>query len=241
ILDRQLLPVHISSIEKDQIEIPMIDISVERPNFFANGSLEGKWDKLRGVVVGGPGQTKHHFLEKGELDYRLKEKILGTLDLSYTDESGIREIIQKSDELLRHTEMVRETKEVEHFFQEVVKDGLVTYGEKEVEAALEAGKVSRLLLSEGITWRIIKVVCTHCGWEKIFTLKDIHEEFDENKIKCESCGSGVETVEEVDYLDHLLEKAHLMGTETIVISTETEAGAQFYTTFGGIGALLRYK
>ena len=39
--------------------------------------------------------TKNEFLEKGYLDYRLKEKVMGTLDVSYTDESGIREAMQK--------------------------------------------------------------------------------------------------------------------------------------------------
>lgn len=206
-----------------------------------NAALEGKWDKLRGVVVGGPGQTKHHFLETGELDYRLKEKIVGTVDLSYTDESGIREIIHKSDDLLRDTELMRERQIVEKFFQEVVRDGLATYGEKDVEEALEKGQVAQLLLSEGLTWRVYKVKCTHCEWEKIFTLKNPLEEFDENKIKCEKCNSAVELVEETDYLDHLLEKAHAMGTETLVISMESAEGAQFYNSFGGIGAMLRYK
>jgi peptide chain release factor subunit 1 len=51
----------------------------------------------------------------------------------------------------------------------------------------------------------------------------------------------VEEVEETDYLDHLLETAHAMGTETVVVSMDSEEGAQFYNSFGGIGAMLRYK
>ncbi|MFH0970053.1 MAG: peptide chain release factor aRF-1 [Candidatus Diapherotrites archaeon] len=75
-----------------------------------NSALEGKWDKLRGVIVGGPGQTKKDFLEMEALDYRIREKVLGTIDLSYTDESGIREIIQRSDDLLRNTSLMQEKK-----------------------------------------------------------------------------------------------------------------------------------
>jgi peptide chain release factor subunit 1 len=55
------------------------------------------------------------------------------------------------------------------------------------------------------------------------------------------CSSPVEVVEETDYLDHLLETAHAMGTETVVVSTDTPEGEQFLRSFGGIGALLRYK
>ncbi len=206
-----------------------------------NATLEGKWDKLRGIIVGGPGQTKKDFLDVGELDYRLKDKILGIIDLSYTDESGIREIIQRSDDILRNTDLMRERAVMEKFMQAVAKDGLATYGQFDVEAALAKGQVSLLILSEGITWRIIKVKCTHCNEEKVFTLKDPKQEFDDTKIKCEKCQSPVEEVEETDYLDHLLDTAHAMGTETHVVSMDSDEGAQFYNAFGGIGAMLRYK
>ncbi len=206
-----------------------------------NSALEGKWEKLRGVIVGGPGQTKHDFLGTEAMDYRIREKILGTLDISYTDESGIRELIQRSEDLLRSTGMMQEKKLVEKFLFEVAKDGLATYGQLDVEEALQKGQVKLLLVSEGITWRVIKVKCTQCEEEKVFTLKDATKEFESNKIKCEKCGSAVEEMEETDYLDHLLEAAHIAGTETAVISIDTEEGSQFYHSFGGIGAMLRYK
>lgn len=206
-----------------------------------NSSMEGKWDKIKGVVVGGPGQTKHEFLEVGELDYRLKDKILGVVDLSYTDESGIREIIQRSEDLLRNTALMQERKIIDNFLTQVVKDGLATYGTKEVEEALERGQVSSLILSEGITWRIIKVKCTNCEAEQVFRITDDKKEFDEDAAKCTKCSSPVEVVEEVDYLDYLLEKAHTMGTQSVVVSMDTPEGQQFFSSFGGVGAMLRYK
>ncbi len=206
-----------------------------------NASLEGKWEKLKGIVVGGPGQTKNQFLEVGGLDYRLRDKILGIVDLSYTDESGIREIIQRSEDILRNTDLMRERVTLDKFMQQVVKDGLATYGQKDVEAALEKGQVSLLILSEGITWRVIKVKCTNCEHEKVYTIKDPKQEFDDTTISCEKCNSPVEEVEETDYLDHLLDTAHAMGTETVVVSMDSEEGAHFYHSFGGIGAMLRYK
>ncbi|MEK6820966.1 MAG: peptide chain release factor aRF-1, partial [archaeon] len=41
-----------------------------------NSALEGKWEKLRGVIVGGPGQTKHDFLGTEAMDYSIREKIV---------------------------------------------------------------------------------------------------------------------------------------------------------------------
>ena len=48
-------------------------------------------------------------------------------------------------------------------------------------------------------------------------------------------------MEEVDYADWLLERVHKIDAEMKLISTETAEGEQFYKTFGGLGAILRYK
>ncbi|MDO8537864.1 MAG: peptide chain release factor aRF-1, partial [archaeon] len=91
---------------------------------------------LRGIIVGGPGGTKHNFLEKDMIDYRLKPKILGTVDITYTDESGIREVIQKSTELLKESEAIQEKQIVQEFFMQLAKNSLGVFGEKETEQAL---------------------------------------------------------------------------------------------------------
>ena len=50
-----------------------------------------------------------------------------------------------------------------------------------------------------------------------------------------------ELLEEVDYIDWMMEKAKETGAEIKIVSTETPEGQQFYQGFGGIGAMLRYK
>ncbi len=195
-------------------------------------------DKLKGIIIGGPGITKQYFLNKDLIDYRLKKKILGQVDTSYTDESGIREIVQKSDELLRDTDLMRERRTINRFLEEVAKGGLAAYGQREIEDALAAGKVSELIVSEGIERPVFKTVCTGCG--------GVHEEIASGREakpreKCPNCGSGLEVVEEIDYLDYMLEKAQRTGGEVRVVSTDTAEGKQFFEGFGGIGAMLRYK
>ena len=59
--------------------------------------------------------TKTFFLDKGLIDHRLKGKILGSLDTSYTDESGIRELVQKSQEILKETDLMKEKALMEKF------------------------------------------------------------------------------------------------------------------------------
>jgi peptide chain release factor subunit 1 len=202
-----------------------------------NLALEGKYEKLNGIIVGGPGQTKHSFMETDALDYRIKNKVLGILDISYTDESGIRELIQKSGELLKNTELIKEKKTVEKFLEEVAKEGLATYGEKEVEKKLEEGKVGLLLISEGVEWRVAKMLCNG----KVITQTIKEGNMDLSKTKCPDGSVPEETLEEIDYLDYMLEKSHEVGSKTIVISMDTEEGKQFFQSFGGIGAMLRYK
>ncbi len=198
-------------------------------------------DKLTGIIVGGPGITKNYFLNEEMLDHRLQKKVIGTIDTSYTDESGVRETVQKSDSLLKDTEIMKEKKVIETFMGEVVKhNSLATYGQKEVEEAIELGKVEKLLLSEDIEWVVYKFICNNCNTEEEIVVKE-PDLFEENSLKCKKCDSSVELLEEDDYIDWIIEKANNTGAKTKIISTETPEGEQFFKGFGGIGAMLRYR
>ncbi|MFH1545701.1 MAG: peptide chain release factor aRF-1 [archaeon] len=199
-------------------------------------------DTLNGVIVGGPGITKNDFLSKEAIDHRLKQKIIGVVDASYTDESGIRELFFKSEEILKDTEIMKEKKLMNQFLEGIVKSELVAYGQKEVEEVLNIGKVKTLLLSEGIEWIAYKIQCNACNHSEEIVIKDPRN-FDEKSLKCSKCGKStqIEILEEVDYIDFLMEKAKDTGAETRIVSTETPEGEQFFKGFGGIGAFLRYK
>lgn len=196
-------------------------------------------DKLKGIIIGGPGMTKDYFLTKGLVDHRLKSKIIGTVDTAYTDEAGIREAVNKSDQLLKDTDIMREKKIINDFMAEIVKSGLGIYGQKEVEEALGMGKVDTLILSEEINWMVYRYECTSCG-EKIEVVAKEPEKFDHNSVKCK-CKSAIELVEEVDYIDHIMEKAKQTGAKVKLISGDTPEGEQFFKGFGGVGAILRYR
>lgn len=196
-------------------------------------------EKIKGFIVGGPGITKNYFLNEDLVDHRLRDKIIGTIDTSYTDESGIREIVQRSDKLLRETDLMRERETVNRFLEEIAKDGLAIYGEKEVIEAIAAGKAGIVLVSEGIEWGVVKYKCGNCGAENEVIDRGGREISDD--VKCEKCGGRTETIEEIDYIDHMLEVVQTTGAELKVISTETPEGEQFFKAFGGIAAMMRYK
>ena len=107
--------------------------------------LEG----LKGIIVGGPGPTKYDFIEEGEITNELKKKIIGIKDLSYTDEFGLQELLEKSEDILAHEEVIEEKKLVNRFLDNLAKNQkMVTYGEKEVLRHLQMGAVDVVLISE---------------------------------------------------------------------------------------------
>ena len=271
IAEQELMPVEIFRITGSDTPISMVDISVQNQNFVAGGLIvhnssvrfehlreeaakdffkkvsektnqifSDYQDKLKGLIIGGPGRTKHEFLERELLDYRLKEKIMGILDCSYTDESGIREIVQKSEDLLKDAEITHERQIVNEFFEKIVKGDLATYGQKEVENALDIGKASILLISEALEWIVLKKRCDKEDFDEEIIIKDPLN-FDESKERCSKCGGPIEILEQVDYVDWMMEKTKSIGAETRVISRETPEGETFFKGFGGIGAILRYK
>ena len=196
--------------------------------------------KLKGIIVGGPGLTKQFFLDIGDLDHRLKQLVMGTVDTCYTDESGIKEALDKSSEILKDASVVKERKILEKFIELISKNAEATYGYTEVIDAINMGKADLVLLSEGLEWSVVKYLCPKCN---TFTTKIIREasQKTEGVVPCDNCQEDAEEFETVDLYEYLLEISENMGTKVTLISIDSPEGAQFLNVFGGIAALLRYK
>jgi len=205
-----------------------------------NSYFEPYIPRIKGVLIGGPGMTKNYFMDKKVIHHELEKKILGVVDTAYTDEGGIREIVQKSEDILKDSELVRERQILDKFMGEIARDALATYGQNEVEKAIDNKKASVLIISEDIPWIVFRKLCEHCNNEEIEIIKD-PKDYEEEKVRCSKCESKIEVTEEIDYLDYMIEKAKAVGAQVRVISTETNEGKHFYESFGGIAALLRYK
>jgi stalled ribosome rescue protein Dom34/transcriptional regulator with XRE-family HTH domain len=185
---------------------------------------------LRGIIVGGPGPAKEDFIKLRPFNYQLN--VLGVVDTGYTEEYGVRELTEKAEPLIAEQEAVKEKLLVDRFIKEVVKDGLATYGEKEVRGALESNKVDILLISEGLDVKRSTAECLKCGRKE----RGIAGEPGE----C-SCGGKMRVIEEKQLADELIELAESKNVKVEMISTETTEGSQFLQGFRGVGAFLRYK
>ncbi len=191
--------------------------------------------KVKGIIIGGPGPTKDFFHKMAPYNYQ--HKILGLVDTGYTDEYGLREIVAKSELLIKEQEAVKERALVERFIKEVMHGALATYGESEVRKAVEAKQAETVLLSEGLKYEKVKWKCGNCGSEESKTVEGKVEE----NIKCPSCGGKMIIEDEEPLIEELADLAREMGIKVEIISENTAEGAQFLSGFGGIGTFLRYK
>jgi len=112
---------------------------------------------LKGILLGGPGHSKEEFLEEGQLPDNLKEKFIAVLDLSYTGEFGLQELLDRAEDVLSAEDVMEEKKAVQRFFSELSKNtGLAGYGKDEVMRLVQLGAVELLLLSETLDDKTIK-------------------------------------------------------------------------------------
>jgi peptide chain release factor subunit 1 len=198
---------------------------------------------LRGVILGGPGPTKEYFYNEKYLHPHIQEKIIETVDTSYTDEFGLSEIVDKSPDLFKGLDVIKEKDLMSRFLQEVVKTrGLAGYGEKEVRSLLEMGAVETLLVSEELESFNAAISCSRCdyaGNKTTTKIKKLEQELE--KTPCPSCNEKSLGIGEVkSTLDEFTELAESTGANVEIISTETEEGQQL-VAFGGIAAILRFK
>jgi len=112
--------------------------------------------ELKGIIVGGPGPTKYDFVDGGYITNEVKKKIISIKDLSYTEEFGLQELLDKSQDVLAKEEVAVEKDIMAKFFNLLsTKPGIVSYGLNEVKKNLEIGAVDMLLLSESLDENII--------------------------------------------------------------------------------------
>ncbi|MBU2639711.1 MAG: peptide chain release factor aRF-1 [Nanoarchaeota archaeon] len=107
--------------------------------------------QLKGLLVGGPGPTKHEFVDGDYLNNEIKPKILGIADITYTDEFGLQDLVDKSKEFISQQARTKELEILKKFFETLGKEpGKIVYGETETVKALNNGVVDTLILSEDI-------------------------------------------------------------------------------------------
>jgi peptide chain release factor subunit 1 len=202
------------------------------------------YERFKGVLIGGPTPTKEEFNEGAFLHHELQRRIIGLFDVSYTNESGLAELVDAAEDALRGVEVMKEKKVMNRFFKELVKDdGLAAYGEESVRKNLEIGAIDTLLLSNDLRKARLTIRCQNCDYEYEETvqiepgksMKDLEFGI------CKKCSAPLYLEEETDIVDELTELADASNTSVMIISGDFEEGAMLMNAFGGIAAILRYR
>ena len=194
---------------------------------------------IRAIIIGGPGATKDYVVKNGYFHHEVTKKIAAThFDVGYSNESGIRELVDNAGSLMGEIELDRERRLMNAFLREIMQPHpKATYGEMMVRKALEDGAVSILLLSESLRKRSVDLKCGSCAHEWSLSLARMQEIPD--CPQCEKIG-GVKEIAERDLIDELSELATRSSSTVSFVSIDTEEGSQLYQGFGGIAAMLRY-
>jgi len=197
-------------------------------------------EDLEGIIVGGTGATKDFVVKNDYFHHEIKKLIREPLfDVGYSNESGLRELIQRAGGLMDQIELDTERRLVDGFLREVMQPlPKATYGEAMVRSALEQGAVHTLLLSEALRKRRVGWVCKPCKHEWKATQTSRSE-----LPNCPSCDS--EDIREdpdrtMDLIDEMSMLAGHTSAKVSLVSMDTEEGATLNEAFGGIAAILRY-
>ncbi|GAB6860584.1 peptide chain release factor aRF-1 [Haloplanus litoreus] len=218
-----------------RLRLEAIDNFYQEVAEMANDLFVPQRHELDGILVGGPSPTKDEFLDGDYLHHELQDHVVGKFDVSYTDESGLYDLVDAAQDVLADQEVMKDKKQMEEFFENLHTGDLATYGFEQTRRNLVMGSVDRLLISEDLRKDVVVYDCD--GQEEFEVIDRRHSTPDH---QCED-GSEAEIQDREDVIEHLMTIAEQRGTETKFISTDFEKGEQLYDAFGGVAGILRYS
>jgi peptide chain release factor subunit 1 len=200
--------------------------------------------KAQALIVSGPGPTKDDFIKKEFLDYRLQKNIIAVIDTSYAGREGVRESLAKSDSILQDIRLMEEKKLVQRFLKEVnAVNGLAIYGVGDILENLKKANIEVILIADDIDLTYIQVVCRKCGIKKEKFIRKSEYVLEKQTMITEACNGCLNIDYEIlekDVIEYLADLSIDSNTKIEVVSSKTEDGSML-KSFGGIGALLRYR
>ena len=197
-------------------------------------------DNIQAVIIGGPGATKDFVVKNEYFHHEIAKKIAKTtFDVGYSNESGVRELVDNAGTLMGEIELDAERQLMNRFLEELIKtQPKATYGEMMIKKSLDMGAVDTLLVSEGMRKNSVTLQCKKCSNQWTASLSKT-EDLPDCK-KCEASGDSIIELESISLIDELTTLASKGNSSIAFISIDTEEGAQLLHGFGGLAAILRY-
>ncbi|MBQ5483226.1 MAG: peptide chain release factor 1, partial [Candidatus Methanomethylophilus sp.] len=168
----------------------------------------------------------------------LQKKVIKPLiDTGYTDESGLKELVDNAQGSIADQQLSQEREMMQRLFREIRKTegGLDAYGEDDVRHCAEMGAVDTFLISS----QLRKYRC-NCQCNSGHTF-DITVDDPDLPLKCPECGANAKVLDSKDLIDDFFEMADTYNSNMQLITPDSEEGGMLLKAFGGIAALLRYR
>lgn len=202
----------------------------------ANNAFVPLIKDIKAVFIGGPGATKEYFFEKDYLRNEVKAKVKDLLDIGYTDETGLREIVEKASETMKEMRIAKEKDLMNRFMMEIRKPdgGLGVYGETAIKSALEQKALDLLIISEDLNKVHYRYRCPQCGNTRELMTKP------DGDIICDKCSTPMVLQEEEDLVEVFYRLADASGAKVEIISGNSDEGKLLQKAFGGMAGILRY-
>jgi len=104
------------------------------------------------LIIIGPGFTREHFVSYGKTHAPELFSNVRSLNTGNAGMNGIQETLKSGvvDQITKENRVVKETQYIEKIFEEIKKNGLVTYGYDQVAEAIEKGAVELLLIIDAL-------------------------------------------------------------------------------------------
>ncbi len=223
-----------SRLREEMLKTFLDEIAEKAKNAFMKKAREGN---LLGLIIGGPGFVKDKLVDDDHLHQALQDEIIDVKSLDVSGEAGLSRLVDKAEESIEDSQVVKERNLVNKFYENLKKDnGKSEYGIDQVHEAMKIGAVDTVLISEDVNMYEAIYECENGHEERIYE----EEAQIEDEIECPECGEAMKLEELGDIVDVLGKKAEEMSSELEIISTDHEEG-QRLMNMGGIAAILRYR
>ncbi|MCH1541238.1 MAG: peptide chain release factor aRF-1 [Candidatus Poseidonia sp.] len=197
-------------------------------------------ENIQAIIIGGPGATKDFVVKNDYFHHEVAKKLAKThFDVGYSNESGVRELVENAGSLMGEIELDAERQIMNRFLEELVRPHpKATYGERMVIDALDQGAVGTLLISEGLRRNEVELACPSCQhqWKASLTRTEPVPDCP----SCEAPGDNMKEISSTSMIEKLTLLSEKGNSDVVYISIDTEEGSQLMLGFGGLAAILRY-
>jgi peptide chain release factor subunit 1 len=105
-------------------------------------------NNLKGLIIGGCGMTKDEFAKGSYIHHELRKKIIDTFDTSYTNEHGLKELVEASKSKIDYIKYEHEKEVFDNFLRQLSKDiTKCTYGKDDVIHNAKLGKTKQVIIT----------------------------------------------------------------------------------------------